>query len=87
MTKTRTMLTQLTQRATMMTLGIHDCYNYKDNIEIYEADSARDPKAEALTFTVDQCFGRRPSLQSYDDHDAKPDPPDASWSTPAQPAP
>ena len=52
-----------------------------------EADSARDPKAEALTFTVDQCFGRRPSLQSYDDHDAKPDPPDASWSTPAQPAP
>ena len=52
-----------------------------------EADSARDPKAEALTFTVDQCCGRRPSLQSYDDHDAKPDPPDASWSTPAQPAP
>ena len=54
---------------------------------MYEADSARDRKAKALTFTVDQCFGRRPSLQSYDDHDAKPDPPDASWSTPAQPAP
>ena len=38
-----------------------------------EADSARDPKAEALTFTVDQCCGRRPSLQSSaEQHDAKP---------------
>ena len=71
----------------MTTLGIHDCYNYKDNIEMYEAESARGRKAKALTFTVDQCRGDRPSLQSYTDHDAKPAPHDAASSTSAQPAP
>ena len=54
---------------------------------MHEAESARGRKAKALSFTVDQCRGDRPSLQSYTDHDAKPDPHDVSTSTPAQPAP
>ena len=45
------------------------------------------PKAKALAFTVAQCRGRPPIFKSSADDDAEPDPPGASWPTPAQPYP